>query len=289
MNTKEKQIKQWFEDWHYTILQQTIPIIEKGMEQKVMFNDFNKLNQVINLFLSTGTTTKYNYRESPIYIIILKCLRNLIYYFNFDLENAINTLESTLIKKNRDYGSSFDKSINRFGWVYAAIELNKKKDRLHSLIKNKSKPNYEGIEDTLLDIAGYCVLSLVYIENYLGREGERWTLPKKAYDTAYSKIKALDTKDTLNHFNIKEDPYSSTGLIVELAKNLWVSYDDYFYSAFIELRYDFKEDDLSIYTENKEYAIYTKDIDNIPLINFIYKNLNEIKNILKEMMNEAKF
>ena len=69
MNTKEKQIKQWFEDWHYTILQQTIPIIEKGMEQKVMFNDFNKLNQVINLFLSTGTTTKYNFAECGAYYI----------------------------------------------------------------------------------------------------------------------------------------------------------------------------------------------------------------------------
>lgn len=171
MNTKEKQIKQWFEDWRYTILNQTITTIEKGMEQKVMFNDFNQLNQVIGLLSSIKTTTEYKHYEGSIYIIILKCLRNLIYYFDFDLENTINTLESTLIKKNRDYGSSFDKSINRFGWVYAAIELNKKKDRLHSLIKNKSKPNYEGIEDTLLDIAGYCVLSLVYIENYLGKEG----------------------------------------------------------------------------------------------------------------------
>ena len=112
-------------------------------------------------------------------------------------------------------------------------------------------------------------------------------LPQETYDIVYSKIKALDTRNTFNYFNIKEDPCSSTGLIVELAKDFWVSYDDYSYFAFIELRYDFEEDDLSICIKNKEYAVYTKDIDNIPLINFIYKNLNKIKNILKEMMNEA--
>ena len=43
-------------------------------------------------------------------------------------------------------------------------------------------------------------------------------LPQKAYETAYSKIKTLDTKNTFNHFNIKEDSCSSTGLIVVLAK-----------------------------------------------------------------------
>ena len=173
MNTKENQIKQWFEDWRSTILNVTITSIKKKLEKEILVNDFNQLNNVINLLSGIGTKTEYKYSESPIYIVVLKCLRNLIYYFNFDLEDIVNTLESTLIKKNRDYGNSFDKSINRFGWVYAAIELNKKKDRLHTLLKNKSEPNYEGIEDTLLDIAGYCVLSLVYIENYLGKEGER--------------------------------------------------------------------------------------------------------------------
>lgn len=88
---------------------------------------------------------------------------NLQIYFREG--NFFYILENTLIKKNCDYGSSFDKSINKFGWVYVAIELDKKKNRLHSLLKNKEKPNYESVEDTLLDIAGYCVLSLIYLEN----------------------------------------------------------------------------------------------------------------------------
>ena len=85
--------------------------------------------------------------------------------FNKSFTDVYSTLEETLIKKNCDYGSSFDKSVNKFGWIYVAIELDKKKNRLHSLLKNKEKPNYESIEDTLLDIAGYCVLSLIYLEN----------------------------------------------------------------------------------------------------------------------------
>lgn len=161
---KEQKIKQWFEDWYFTIIKQTITSIKKEQEHDIMYNDFLRLNELISLLSSIGNKNTFNYSDSPIYIIILKCLRNLVYYFKFDLNSAINLLRDTLIKKNSDYGSSFDKSINKFGWVYAAIELDKKKNRLHSLLKSKEKPNFESIEDTLLDIAGYCVLSLIYIE-----------------------------------------------------------------------------------------------------------------------------
>lgn len=162
---KEQQIKEWFEDRRYTLLNQTITSIKKEKEKDVRYYDFDNLNHVISLLSSIGTETNYNYSNSPIHIIVLKCLRNLVYYFDFDLDNTIDLLKNTLIKKNRDYGSSFDKSVNKFGWIYVAIELDKKKNRLHSLLKNKEKPNYESIEDTLLDIAGYCVLSLIYLEN----------------------------------------------------------------------------------------------------------------------------
>ena len=105
------------------------------------------------------------------YYMILQLIPGFTYiliqdkYFHKSFINVYSTLEDTLIKKNRDYGSSFDKSINKFGWIYVAIELDKKKNRLHSLLKNKEEPNYESVEDTLLDIAGYCVLSLIYLEN----------------------------------------------------------------------------------------------------------------------------
>lgn len=160
---KENQIKEWFEkNFEYNIKN-----INLTKEMYIFEDDNDKKNRLcIDYFCLLKIINKIqNNQEFDIY------LRNLINRIGCNLQvyfgegNFFYILENILIKKNRDYGSSFDKSVNKFGWVYVAIELDKKKNRLHSLLKNKEKPNYESIEDTLLDIAGYCVLSLIYLEN----------------------------------------------------------------------------------------------------------------------------
>ncbi len=95
--------------------------------------------------------------------LFMRSIGFLITKYKKDEYLILKQLETLLIKKNKDYNNSFDRTVDEYGYV--AIELDKKKNRLHSLLKNKEKPNYESIEDTLLDIAGYCVLSLIYLEN----------------------------------------------------------------------------------------------------------------------------
>lgn len=165
MNTmnKEEQIKEWFE-------KNFVYNCENRDTIRFLYNFINDDDKLYQL--------KYDYYELLDLINriknnkkVAKSLCLLVYRIACNLEvyfgegNFFYALEEILIKKNRDYGSSFDKSINKFGWIYVAIELDKKKNRLHSLLKNKEKPNYESVEDTLLDIAGYCVLSLIYLEN----------------------------------------------------------------------------------------------------------------------------
>ena len=77
----------------------------------------------------------------------------------------LKQLETLLIKKNKDYNNSFDRTVDEYGYVVIAIRLEDKINRLNNLMKNNNEVNYESIEDTLLDIAGYCVLSLIYLEN----------------------------------------------------------------------------------------------------------------------------
>lgn len=81
--------------------------------------------------------------------------------------DRINNLKETLIKKNRAYNSSFDKSVKKFGTVYIAIELDKKKNRFVNLIRNKDLKDFESIDDTLLDIAGYLILTLLLDEDLI--------------------------------------------------------------------------------------------------------------------------
>ncbi|MDA0063060.1 DUF1599 domain-containing protein [Brachyspira hyodysenteriae] len=45
-----------------------------------------------------------------------------------------------------------------------AIRLEDKINRLKNLKNNKNQVTNESLKDTLLDIAGYCVLALIYIK-----------------------------------------------------------------------------------------------------------------------------
>lgn len=160
---KEQKIKQWFEENKDVFLERTRSktFLEIFLQENHMNELYGLLCKIINQY-NCGCMNFI--KKNNVYHLIVFILIIQERYFNKYFIDVYSTLEDTLIKKNRDYGSSFDKSINKFGWVYVAIELDKKKNRLHSLLKSKEKPNFESIEDTLLDIAGYCVLSLIYIE-----------------------------------------------------------------------------------------------------------------------------
>jgi len=69
-------------------------------------------------------------------------------------------LNETLKKKNKDYGDSYVKSVERFGEWVILVRLMDKFNRLEQLIQNNEQKVDESIEDTLLDLAGYCILEL---------------------------------------------------------------------------------------------------------------------------------
>ena len=69
----------------------------------------------------------------------------------------------TYIKKNHDYGDSFDKSLNEFGLVASVVRLNDKMNRLKTLCKKESEVKDESINDTLLDTANYCIMTLMWL------------------------------------------------------------------------------------------------------------------------------
>ena len=72
---------------------------------------------------------------------------------------------NTYIKKNSDYGSSFDELFDEYGMDSVLIRLKDKYNRLKSLTKPGQKQMVvdESMEDTLLDLANYCILTLVKI------------------------------------------------------------------------------------------------------------------------------
>ena len=73
-----------------------------------------------------------------------------------------NTNRSLFIRKNKDYGSSFED----FGYIGIIVRINDKINRLKSLYKTKScNVDDESFEDTVNDLYNYTILGLMYKEN----------------------------------------------------------------------------------------------------------------------------
>ena len=67
-------------------------------------------------------------------------------------------------KKNHDYGDSFGKQFEEYGLVSSAIRLEDKLNRFKNLIKNEAQVKDETIEDTLLDLANYAIMTVVELK-----------------------------------------------------------------------------------------------------------------------------
>lgn len=65
-------------------------------------------------------------------------------------------------KKNHDYGDAFDKSLDEDGLVVAKIRLKDKIRRFETLLKSDAQV-HESIEDTLLDMANYAIMTISWL------------------------------------------------------------------------------------------------------------------------------
>lgn len=81
-------------------------------------------------------------------------------------EDKAKELHDIYKRKNNDYGNSFEDSLNKFGVIAAVVRLQDKVSRYESLTKkgNKQLVEDEKVEDTLLDLINYCIMTVMYYE-----------------------------------------------------------------------------------------------------------------------------
>ena len=70
-------------------------------------------------------------------------------------------LNEIYARKNHDYGDSFGKGYAEYGMVMAVIRLEDKLNRLKSLIKAESLVKDESMNDTLMDLANYAIMTVI--------------------------------------------------------------------------------------------------------------------------------
>ena len=80
-------------------------------------------------------------------------------------DSSCEELNEIYARKNHDYGDSFGKGYAEYGMVMTVIRLedkrNRLKSRLKSLIKAESLVKDESINDTLMDLANYAIMTVI--------------------------------------------------------------------------------------------------------------------------------
>lgn len=82
-------------------------------------------------------------------------------------------LNDIYARKNADYGDSFGKSFKDYGLTMACIRLDDKLNRLKALRTADAHVKDESIEDTLLDLANYAIMTVIELR------GEDMVVPTK--------------------------------------------------------------------------------------------------------------
>ena len=79
---------------------------------------------------------------------------------NFDY--YLKLIKNTLTQRGTQYDNAFQKTWDEWGLDASCLVLTFKLNRLKNIEYNKN--NLGVIRDTLIDIAGYCILSLIEID-----------------------------------------------------------------------------------------------------------------------------
>lgn len=84
-------------------------------------------------------------------------------------QNIVCTMYDTYRKKNHDYGNSFATTWDEFGsngLVTAVAQISHKYHRLLNLTNGTQPQVDESLRDTLMDMANYCVLTLMELDKH---------------------------------------------------------------------------------------------------------------------------
>lgn len=138
--------------------------IDNLVRDEKLINEWKEYKQRVNTFIE-----KHKKFPSVIAKAFLldeypeeeKCLAGVPWEVN-EFKKITDSMFETYKKKNADYGSSFDDLFDEFGMTSALLRMKDKYNRLKSITeKGEIQVKDESVEDTLLDLANYAVLTVI--------------------------------------------------------------------------------------------------------------------------------
>jgi hypothetical protein len=80
------------------------------------------------------------------------------------MHDAHKELQEIFVKKNTDYGNSFEESLEKHGLIASIVRMEDKMSRLNTLSKQEALVTDESLIDTLKDLSNYALMSAVWLE-----------------------------------------------------------------------------------------------------------------------------
>ena len=87
-------------------------------------------------------------------------------------KELLEELNGLYTRKNQDYGNSFDESLDEDGLLVLKIRLGDKFKRFSQLINNEQMVNDESMRDTLIDLANYSLMGVLWMDKNGEEEDE---------------------------------------------------------------------------------------------------------------------
>ena len=78
--------------------------------------------------------------------------------------DILKEMQELYDRKNHDYGNSFSETIQEFGFTPAIARINDKFKRIKKMVKDEKMLVNESMRDNLMDIANYCVLTIIELD-----------------------------------------------------------------------------------------------------------------------------
>lgn len=125
-------------------------------------------------------------------------------------KKLVEFLHDVYVRKNHDYGDSFSRSFGKYGITAALVRMEDKWNRLENLAGGaKQKVMDESIRDTCLDLANYCLMTVMELDKNKSVENQRAFEEQVKSETAQDHIIVDDFVDEVNEA-IEKDEVKTT-------------------------------------------------------------------------------
>ena len=126
-------------------------------------DDIDKVSIETVLFY-LGQNLKESYKNVQ-NIDKVKCSNKAQSYVDY-FDDILKEMSEVHQRKNADYGNNFHKRYEKYGFLTALLRLTDKMERLENIYeKGEIQVKDESVEDTLLDLANYAVMTIVELKN----------------------------------------------------------------------------------------------------------------------------